>query len=318
MKLLAYLYVLIFIQTTSLASATEIHNSRAIFVNEKQSLNDRSLGKWLSDLKSIVNSDMLSPVGEMNRRLIEQGDLSDRDRHLLSYYLEVKPLEGSEKIYLALFYSRLHMNKTLIRSSLYQDGGPGVDKNVVPKGDELFLHESYEAARGLNLRGSKIRAMMDQSIRENRPLLQEEEVFYKVILPKLESLHLNEDFFVIAFNLVGFSIDTLGHEVAHSLLDTNPDYKKVIYDFWAKKVSETDKNKIRSLLSDVYSSEPVIIDEFQAYLLQPKVPAPQSELLAEFVPKYLSSLVKALKDKSLPLPFVQESSCSQKLTIVRK
>ncbi len=272
---------------------------------------EASVGAWVTQVKSFVNNSMLNPDGAMSQLLLKQGDLSDRQRHLLSYYVEVKPLAGTHNVYLALFYSRLHMNKTLIRASLYQDGGPGVQKLEVPTGRELFFHESMEAARGLNLRGSTILSMIKDAKTLGVTLSQEEMFFSKRILQPLADWHSprNEDFFIIAFNVVGFSLDTLGHEIAHSLFDTNAEYKKVIKDFWKNSVLEKDKKKIREILSDIYSSEDVIIDEFQAYILQPKVPAAQSEILASFVPRYMRPLIVALEEKSLPLPVVGEN-CS--------
>ncbi|MCB0357233.1 MAG: hypothetical protein KDD40_09510 [Bdellovibrionales bacterium] len=294
------------------ASDLIIPTQRLKFINEPTPMSEKVIGEWLTSLKGQVNGEMLNSDGIMNLRLQQQGQLSDYERHILSYAVEVKPLQGAKRVYLALFYSRLHMNKTLIRSSLYQDGGYEVAKGVVPTGNELFLHESYEAARGLNLRGDQINEMLSRSRQQGIPLNLEESVFSEEILSKLQQRHPKNDYFIIAFNIVGFSWDTIIHEVAHSLFDTVPEYKEVVFDFFYNTVTKTDREKINQILSKIYSGESVIIDEFQAYLLQPKVPAAQSDMLGDLVDKYRQKLINTLVANGVPLP-IESNECETKL-----
>ena len=314
MRKLLPIYIVLILNLPLIVSAREIPipEWRVSYHSQSIGMSETAIGQWVSHVKAQVNSEMLNPQGAMQAWLTKYGSLSDYERHLLSYFVEVQPLAGTDRVYLALFYSRLHMNKTLIRSSLFQDGGPGVQTGVVPRGNELFLHESMEAARGLNLRGERIRTMFDLSVSQGVSLYTEEKAFADNILPILEERHPKKDYYIIAFNVAGFSLDTLGHEVAHSLYDTLSEYKAVVNHFWKNVVSKQDRAKIRLILKEIYSSEEVIIDEFQAYLLQPKVPAPQSELLAEFVPKYMMPLIEALNAKNLPLPTLQ-SGCDSAL-----
>ncbi|MCB0391050.1 MAG: hypothetical protein KDD58_07160 [Bdellovibrionales bacterium] len=309
MKFLTVIFLSVFFSLLAQSESKEVKllSSQLNFIDQPVELNEESIGAWVSQLKVHVNTSMLDPQGRMQSVLTEKGKLTDEEAHLISYYVEVKPLQGTKRVYLALFYSRQHMNKTLIKSSLYQDGGLNFEAGNVPKGNELFLYESIIAARGLNLRGSKITAMFTESQRQGRLLYKEEQAFKENILSNLNARHTNEDYFIIGFNVTGFSLDTLGHEVAHSLYDTLPGYRNVINNFWMNKVSEVDKEVIRQRLSGIYSTEEVIIDEFQAYLLQPKVPAPQSEMLHDFVGKYMSALIVDLKANNLPLPIIAKS-----------
>lgn len=307
-----YLPLTTFFLSTQVYSEELLFQESAKFIEKPIELKESPLQEWILKIKNIVhNEKLLNPSGLAANTLIQQGNLSDEQLNLLSYYVEVRPLAGAQRVYVALFYNRHHMNKTLIRTSLFQDGGPGVIKGQVPTGHELFLHESLVAARGLNLKGSQIRTLMELSPPSNKPLWPEEKLFYKRILPQLDARHTDEDYFVIAVNVAGFSLDTLGHEVAHSLFDTLPAYKQIVMNFWYETVTAEDRQTITRLLGDIYDSETVIIDEFQAYLLQPSVPVAQSDRLKDFVPKYKRALLHELKSHSLPVPYEQADECQQ-------
>jgi len=307
-----------FSNTTTHASAMKttfamphITKEQFVFIEDSLSMNEPSILEWLVGVKRIVNTEtMLNPSSLFAKTLFQKGNLTDHDRHLLSYRVEIRELENVPNTYVALFYSRLHMNKTLIRSSLFQDGGPDVEAGTLTKGEHLFYHESLEAARGLNIRSTTL-DRVNQLTQQSRYLtlsnpespFYEEQRFLEQMLPILRAKNNGEDFFLIAANVVGFSLDTLTHEIAHALFDSNKEYQYFIRKFWNNTVTSADKEAIREILGGIYTSEDVFIDEFQAYLLQAEVPIGQSDLLALFRPKYKARLQKALERNNLTLPY---------------
>ncbi|MCB0342718.1 MAG: hypothetical protein H6626_00395 [Pseudobdellovibrionaceae bacterium] len=262
-------------------------------------LTEPAAKEWVTAFKNQANAYMMRSNSDFGKALNWYRNFSDYDRHLYNYHVQVRPVEGLNNVYVALFYSRLHMNKSLIRPSLFQDGGPGVEVGHVAKGNELFYHESIEAARGLNLRR---RDLIQFAKATGGNLLPEEQMIYNHILPILNGRHRGGDYFLIGLNVVGFALDTLGHEIAHALFDSYPAYKNTIKDFWQNTLTESDREEIRNRLAFAYEGEDVIIDEFQAYLLQPKVPVAQSEVLEDFAEKYSHALVEKLNSLGLPNP----------------
>ncbi|MCB9061351.1 MAG: hypothetical protein H6622_07505 [Halobacteriovoraceae bacterium] len=288
---------------STMTYASSPHPRQLRYNSEDLKLDSEAVGQWASKVKGEVNSSMLDENSEFGKFLAANGDMTDRERHVLSYFVEVRPVEQLKNVYAALFYSRLHMNKTLIRTSLFNDGGPGVKKGELPPSHSLFLHESMEAARGLNLKGSQINKFY-QLAQQNDYSLYEEEKVFKPILDNLMDTHPDGNFYLIAFNIVGLSMDTFGHEVNHALFETNINYKNIIKNFWHKKLTDSERQLVRDALGAIYEGEDVIIDEFQAYLLQPEVPAAQSSLLPhKVVLKYKNELIAILRKNNVPVAF---------------
>lgn len=268
-------------------------------------LDERELTRWVVGFKNKVNSFMLDENSAFGVALRRRGNLTSDQRHRLSYHAEIRPLDKTRNMYAALFYSRSHMTRTLIRASLFQDGGPGVVKGQIPPRNSQFMHESYEACRGLNLSGKALKAFFALAFSSNELLNQEELVFYHTLLKPLLDKHPDGDFFLLGANVVGFALDTFGHEINHGLFSSSEIYRGIVINFWKNVVTAEDRTTIAKILSDIYNpdDETLLIDEFQAYLLQPKVPVPQSDRLATFVAKYYGRLASELSVAGVPPAF---------------
>lgn len=84
-----------------------------------------------------------------------------------------------------------------------------------------------------------------------------------------------EDFYVIALAVqaptsTATYFDVLSHEVLHALYRLNPEYEAVVRRFWRNQLSPHEQVAFILSLGDAYALDmpDVILDEFQAYILQ--------------------------------------------------
>lgn len=64
----------------------------------------------------------------------------------------------------------------------------------------------------------------------------------------------------------------ISHEVLHARFFLNPQYQKVVEDFWELKVSNVHKTEIQNILGDIYDltgpdGRLLLLNEFQAFIL---------------------------------------------------
>jgi hypothetical protein len=294
---------LLFHASIACASPSLIQKDRVRLMLESPiEAKEPAFAAWVSEMKSNGNRYMLDSNSAFAKYLELHGDLTTDERTQLNYLVEVKPLVGSPNVWVALFYNRTQMNKSLIRSELFVHGGPDTTPHEIPSSSNLFMHECFEATRGLNLLGSEILRFWDSlQGSKTKPFPEEEAFFLNILLPIKDHLK-SENFYLIGVNVAGMSYDTLGHEVAHGLFATDPVYKFAITKVWNDQVSASDKEAIKETLGEIYPDPNVLIDEFQAYLLQPAVPLAQSNMLAKFL-KYQPMLSKALQEVGRSAPF---------------
>lgn len=86
------------------------------------------------------------------------------------------------------------------------------------------------------------------------------------------------------------------HEIMHAQYFQVKKYQEIVNNYWNHRVSEKEKAQIRLALSIAYDpkDELLMINEFQAYLLQTGADQPNS-LLHKFVPRHRQPLMKDLK-----------------------
>ncbi len=107
------------------------------------------------------------------------------------------------------------------------------------------------------------------------------------------------------FYLIGFSIQSmkdqkgvLTHEVFHAYTFLNPRYRAVVSDFWKQTVTAEDRASITKEIGLAYNveDEELVMDEFQAYLIQSNA---DKDRMRTFVPKYREALIKRLADENI-------------------
>jgi hypothetical protein len=259
--------------------------------------NTAEISHWLTDFKSRMNQQMLDPSSPFGQFLKNFRTMTQEERHLLSYGVELRPIAGLDNAYIALFYSRLHMTRSLIRSVLYSSGGLDARIGEIPPESCQYLHESLEACRGLKLVGQTLQSFSELVKKNDGVIYPEEEAFRTHILAKLKT----ENLFIVAANVVGFSMEVLEHELAHVRFAQDDRYRKIVIDYWNQKMSAEEQEAVKGILSrGGYNVQvlDLVIDEFQAFLLQSKEGITQSNIMEKFVAKHRQALMNELTQKS--------------------
>lgn len=120
-----------------------------------------------------------------------------------------------------------------------------------------------------------------------------EQEFKTSILDAPAISSLNGQYYVIAFPLDA-PIDyrtIVTHEIHHAQFYLSPPLRQAVSEFWNSEISAEDRALMRSILGNVYNrqNEALMIDEFQAYMLQEDA---EHALLSQFVGKFKSALIQ--------------------------
>ncbi len=314
-RVLVSLWITALLGTPLSAQNIDIPASRVeLLQNSTVGASEQDIGEWIKSFKSeMIHRFMMNPKSEFGKIATKWGArLTDDLRNKLIYRVEVKPIKNLDGVYIALFWDPISMSKSLLRTDIHAHGGQGVKKGCVAKGNELFYQESLCAARGYNLSGKDLwKFFSNRAIKSS-----EERVFQRQILDPLFHKHPEgKNLTLIAVSLRTFSLDTLGHEILHAYWNQFEEFRKTVTSFWNENVSQEDKETITNRLGFIYgeSQVDVLINEFQAYLLQPKIRVGQSDFLSDFRSKYQGRLSQKLLEKDL-LPQLSEGSCTERIS----
>jgi hypothetical protein len=300
----------VLLAATALRAEVSISSERATLSSNNPLLTTESeVLLWIRDFKKeMIQGYMLNLKSRFAKFSQAFGSrASDDARNKLTYRVDVRPLEKLPGVYVALFWDPISMTKSLLRADLYAHGGSGIKRGHIATGNEVFYQESLCACRGLNLYGPDLFDFFSLKTES----LQEESVFYsRILAPLFKKFPRGKGLTLIAVSLRTFSLDTLGHEILHAHWDQFENFRKIVKRFWRADVKPADKKSIIDSLGFIYGKTEldVLLNEFQAYLLQPRVPAGQSDFLVEFRPKYESALANQLSTAGL-LPDLSQSSC---------
>lgn len=196
----------------------------------------------------------------------------------------------------------------LTRAGIFMGAGKGMKARTLVRQDDFPLLNYKKLVAGHNLPGPVLRDFfaatsepVDPSLAANEAERAVRETFVKS--PRLELL---KD----SFYLIGFSIQTMkdqkgviSHEVFHALSFLNADYREVVRGFWREHVSAEDRAAITNEIGLAYNvdDEDLVIDEFQAYLVQSGA---ERDRMKTYVPKYRDALLSELRAAGLVLPVI--------------
>lgn len=123
-------------------------------------------------------------------------------------------------------------------------------------------------------------------------------------------LKYGDRFYVIAMSVQNsitssapVALGTLSHEIYHALYYTQPAYYATVQHFFHQVITNEEREFVRTTLRKWYGdNEEVIIDEFQAYLLEPGA---ENSYLGPLVPTRKAQLISALQAAGVTLPVVK-------------
>ena len=230
------------------------------------------------------------------KKTVARGILShlDQDTSAVDQYMACNETSEIPGFYICVAFYQADLNDAFTRAGIYMGAAKGMEKGTLLKESDWTLKNYKKLVAGHNLPGDVVRkfyrsAMQNPDITLNTMEAQ----FYSALMsqPQLK----NED---TPFYIVGLSVQStkpqqsvLSHEIYHAQYLLTKNYKSVVDRYWKETVTDDDKDKIRAVLGRAYNTEDyIIVDEFQAYLLQDNA---DKDMLKDFL-SYREGLEKEL------------------------
>jgi hypothetical protein len=202
-------------------------------------------------------------------------------------------------VYVCLSFFAVDMNRILGRASVYAEGGFSVPRGTFAKDTDPDVRKLNVLIEGQDLKSedllpyfATVRARCAAG-EKALCLNPSESQFYERVFAPIAARY--KKFVILGVAAQSFDSyqSNLGHEVIHAQYMLQPHFKDEIDRFWAA-LPDADKAAIRKILAaNAYDphDEFLMINEFQAYLLEPEA---DDDLLRDFVPKYRAAATQAL------------------------
>ena len=221
------------------------------------------------------------------------GQIHSDTAHLDSYMecSEVQELPGT---LLCQSYLQKTMNRTFTRMGFFMGAAAGTKAGEFIPLDQPELLNYEKVVAGHNLPGAVVLDFYAQAETKNLLLSEMEIKFKNKILDSKEVQALGSKFYLIGLSAqnVKPSLDVLSHEIRHAEYALKPCYSKIVDHFWRAKLSLSDRKQVIGKLERAYQvNDAILIDEFQAYLLQNH---PEDDLLGDVSERLSVQLKEAL------------------------
>lgn len=208
--------------------------------------------------------------------------------------------------YLCFPMYRSQMNLAFSRIGIYWGTVSGFSAGTLIEHENHYLNTLNKITVGHNLPGNVIEDFFNvlnqnssSSLSANRFESEFRDGFVKS--PQISSLQ--SKYYVIAVSAQA-SQDyhpTVSHEIHHARYYLQPELRALVNEFWRFEVTPDDQISIKQKLGAIYNiqDEQVIIDEFQAYILESGA---DSGPLTKFAKLYRAKLLSLLKNRIAYLP----------------
>ena len=243
------------------------------------------LDAWILGIKKKVATAILQNLNASTDHL---------DRHIA-----VAGVDEIPGLFVACSFYQRDINLALTRAGLFMGAGKGTAAGTLVRTSDPKLINYQKLVAGHNLPGEVISdfvaaggATGDTDLR----LSDDERMFFDTFLHAPAVTACGKVFYLIAFSAQSTKDyrSVISHEVFHAHYALNPAYRAVVRKFWNDVVSAEDKVLITADVGRAYNVdvEQLVIDEFQAYLIQEKA---ELDLAKAFVARYQRVLREELK-----------------------
>ncbi|WP_163836271.1 hypothetical protein [Spartinivicinus ruber] len=219
----------------------------------------------------------------------------DKDTSSMDQYMECSAITEISGAYICVAFYQADLNNAFTRIGIFMGAGKGMKRGTLLKEDDWKLKNYKKIVAGHNMPGKTIIEFYNQVKESSSIKLNQKEQAFKEAFIDTPSIQVKkENFYVIGLSVQSTKsqASVASHEIFHAQYLLTPNYKKVVDDFWHNQITEIDKKKIKTILGKAYNTEDyIIIDEFQAYLIQDNA---EKDFLGEFVNKYRKALISAL------------------------
>jgi hypothetical protein len=242
------------------------------------------LAPWIASIKGKIQTRILANLNV---------DTSEMDHYLEC--VEVQELPGA---FLCCSFYQADMNDAFTRMGLFMGAGKGIPSGTLVAQSDPTLQNYKKLVAGHNLPGSTIlefsKAARHGSV--GQELNSSEQAFLSAFLTSPAVKEKNDRFYVIGLAIQNMKTyqNVVSHEIFHAQYFLNDQYQVTVREFWGHEVEADDKHLVVETLGKAYNTtdENLIIDEFQAYLLQAEA---QGDRLRNLVDKYRAQLKDKLR-----------------------
>jgi hypothetical protein len=258
--------------------------------SSKVSLPD-GLSPWILGIKAKVGGRILANLS---------ADTDGVDRYIEC--AEVAELPGA---FLCCSFYQSDMNDAFTRMGIFMGAGRGVQENTVMSHGDPVLRNYKKLVAGHNLPGPAVSRFYSRLLIEKNSdlgLNEFEGAFHNDFLQNPAVKALGDQFYLIGLSIQNMKTyqSVVTHEIFHALYFLNPDYRETVRRFWSESISEKDRTQITEVIGQAYNTEnlELVIDEFQAYLLQSGAHQDRMKL---FVERYQAALSEQLALRGIAL-----------------
>lgn len=239
--------------------------------------------RWISQFKSRVAGGILAHL--------------DQDTDHLDRVIECAELASLPGAFIACAFYQRDLNETFTRAGLFMGAGKGFAPGMIPSARDYTLLNYQKLVAGHNLPGRVIidfgRAL---EVDSDGPT-PAEAGFLNTFLKHPSVRERDGEFYVIGVSVQSMKPQdsVISHEIFHAYRYLRPRYRAIIDLFWRERISAADRASITVEIGRGYNvdDEDLVIDEFQAYLLQENAGRDRARA---FVPTYRDALIEALRD----------------------
>lgn len=215
---------------------------------------------------------------------------------------EIVDLPGA---FFCISSSRVLMNETFTRMGIFWGTVKGFAPGTILRADNHYLKKMIPLIDGHNLPGSIIEGFLStirmNSSSETKLSLQELD-FEKNFVRLRQVADLRGQYYVIVISGDTPEVaTTVSHEMNHAKFYLDRNFREAVQQFWNNRISEKDKIDIEEKLAQIYNTQDlqVVIDEFQAYLLEDEG---ENGVLGTFAKRYRSELLGVLHERAGYVP----------------
>lgn len=199
---------------------------------------------------------------------------------------------------LCAFRNSLEMNNALLRIGFFTGTAKGYNVGTLISKNDPFYQELLSEVGGHTFTIQEAQAFYSQAFANSDKTVQlnpQELDFYSNLInnPILRSG--SSKISIIGFPIDGFGYKTvIRHEINHAKFYLDSAYQAAVVQFWNSSITSDDKEKIAKQLSDIYNinNEKIVIDEFQAYLMEGES---QQNPLNSFIGRYKNALLELIQ-----------------------
>lgn len=230
----------------------------------------------------------------------------DKDTSTLDRYMECSEVSEISGAYVCISFYQADLNDAFTRIGIFMGAGKGLKQGTLLKEQDWKLKNYKKLVAGHNMPGNTITDFYENVPKDTSIQLNQMEKEFKSSFVDSQKIKAKKDNFYV----IGLSVQSTksqesvaSHEIFHAQYLLTPKYKQTVDSFWKHQVSSEDKQKIKQTLGKAYNTEDfIIIDEFQAYLIQDNA---EKDLLREFVASYRKKLIKSLEKAGVKIIRVQ-------------